>query len=207
MVLPDMETPRTDVGNATYVIDTELSMTEALPSPVKDNHDLIKQIRGRSGLDLKTPRARAPFADRRNVPTKNEFTPLLKSAARNRLIQRDAEAKENGIPQTPAFFKPGYKSETPALPVDSSAVYREDTGSSAGEDGEATPVPPAVSSSNVSTPMPIVSRKGEGVLSDGNLFTLREQEAVRHLYDLSTDWADCYSASGPNRQRKLWSEA
>lgn len=208
MVLPYIETPRSDAGNATYVIDTDLSVAEAFPSPAKDNHDLIKQIRSRSGLDLKTPRARAPFAERRNLPTKNEFTPLLKSATRNRLIQRDTEAKENGVPQTPAVFKPGYKSESPALPVDSSAVYGEDTGSSAGEDGDATPVPPAVSSSAMSTPIPVLPRKGEGVLNDGNLLTLREQEAVCRFQELLIRvQLTATTAPCSNRQREFWSEA
>ncbi|TKA75034.1 hypothetical protein B0A49_02181, partial [Cryomyces minteri] len=132
----------------------------------------------RGGPATKTPRTRNVLGDRRNPPGKPEFTPLLKSATRNRLMGRDQKGKDDGVPQTPAFLKPGYTSNTPSLPVDSSAVmYGEHTGSSADLEDQGTPAPPAPSSSAMSTPIAMPKRKGEGLLNDGNMMSLKEQEA------------------------------
>ena len=83
-----------------------------------------------------------------------------------------------GAPRTPAYLKPGYvEMHTPGLPVNSS-VMDEQTGSSAGAEG--TPVAPNVASSSLmSTPMPVLPPRGEEGRGDqGNVLTLREQEAV-----------------------------
>ena len=138
-------------------------------------------MRNGRGLNLKTPRARNPLADRRNlpnVPRPGEFTPLLKSVAKNNLNRNNIS---KGVPQTPAFLKDGYKgAETPALPgAESSRIYGEETGSLAGDDEDGTPVPQAASSSAQSTPLALPSRDAGGVLTaEGNAMTLREQENV-----------------------------
>ena len=181
-----IDTPRTDAGNATYLTNghniDNLSVEPSFLSPSKKKDDLVSQLRNNRGLPLETPRSRAPFANRRNIPTvpaPGEFTPLLKSAAKNNILRK---GKENGFPHTPAFLKAGYKAtDSPALPVaESSVVYGDDTGSSIGTRDEGTPVPRMVSSSEHSTPLAVLpKRNGEVVLADqGNILTLREQENV-----------------------------
>lgn len=189
-----VETPRTELGDMTRFTAGNLSfsMEQPFPSPSKDPaNDLVRQIksRGASNHQLKTPRARNALLDRKNGPARNEFTPLLKSAARNRFRgHAQTENKENddellnsvlsgNAPATPAYLKADYREvNTPGLPVNSSMFEAEHTGSS---QGEGTPVPPAVASSSLmSTPMPILPQRQGGVIDQGNILTLREQEAV-----------------------------
>jgi len=200
-----VDTPRTDAGDRTHFTAGNLSFSEIqpYPSPSKDPaNNLVNQMRSRNGAHaLKTPRARSALTSVRNPGAKNEFTPLLKSAAHNRFRTstrgsgRYSEEKENttddlvnsmlaagpgGAPQTPAYLKANYREshQTPALPVDSSMLDGEHTGSSMGHSG--TPVPPVVNSSTLmSTPMPVLPPRGEEGRGDqGNVLTLREQEAV-----------------------------
>lgn len=181
-----IETPRTDAGNATYMSNApnfeNFSIENSLLSPLKRKDDLISQMRNGRGLTLKTPRARVPFSDRRNlpgVPGRGEFTPLLQSVAKKNLERNN---KLSGGPETPAFLKASYQGgNTPALPgADVSAAYASDFGSSVLVDGEATPMPQVASSSAQSTPLAALpKRDATGVLTDqGNLMTLREQETV-----------------------------
>ena len=185
----DLETPRTEAGNATFMTNghnlEDFSVENSFIAPAK-NDDLLQHARNGRGLNLKTPRARNPLADRRNlpnVPKTGEFTPLLKSVAKKNFIRGNAA---RGVPQTPAFLKDGYKGgETPALPgTDSSRIYGEETGSLAGGDDENTPVPQVASSSAQSTPLALPQRDAGGVLTaEGNALTLREQENVGLLGD------------------------
>lgn len=179
MAFPVLDTPRTDFGaSVTQAGDLADFTQDSVPSPSKDNNDLLKQIRGMRAPDSRTPRNRAPFTDRRNVPDRrNEFTPLLKSATRNRSILNGA-GKENK-PQTPAGFKDSFRSDGPELPVNSSVILEEDeTGSSA---GNGTPVAPVSSSSAINTPIPALSRRGQNGLEGGNVATLRDQEEVSQI--------------------------
>ena len=181
-----LETPRTDAGNATFVNhghDFEnFSVEHSILSPIKKSEDIVSLMRNERGTTLKTPRARAPLADRRNLPAarkSSEFTPLLQSVTKKNF---ERHGKGNGIPETPAFLKAGYRgNESPALPGgDPSAVYGSDFGSSVlGENGS-TPMPQVSSSSAQSTPLATLpKRDAMGVLNDqGNLMTLREQENV-----------------------------
>jgi len=183
MVAPILDTPRTDLGDLTRfsnAADLDFTVDNSIPSPTKDSNDLLKQIRGMGGPNIRTPRPRAPFMDRRNLPSKNEFTPLLKSATRNRLMHSSGPGKENRNLQTPAGLKASYGVDSPGLPLNSSIMHEELTESSAGDgDGQATTIPPVSSSSALSTPMAVLPRRGEGPLDNGrNLATLREQEAV-----------------------------
>lgn len=187
-----IETPRTDVGNATYLTNgpnfENLSMEKSFLSPSKGKDDLLSQLRNNRGSNLKTPRARAPLLDRRNLPAatgQKEFTPLLKSVGKKNLLRSQAA---NGVPQTPAFLKAGYSShaDSSALPgAESSVVYGDDTGSSVGALEEGTPVPQVASSSAQSTPLAILPRRDAGgVLTEqGNMMTLREQENVSYLIE------------------------
>ena len=183
-----IETPRTD-ADATYMTNghnlENFSIENSLLSPLKRKDDLATQMRNGRGLSLKTPRARVPFADRRNLPTvpnRGEFTPLLQSVARKNL---ERNGKLAAAPETPAFLKASYKGgNSPALPDgEASAVYASDFGSSVLAENDGTPVPQVVSSSAQSTPLATLpKRDAAGVLTDqGNVMTLREQENVRSV--------------------------
>lgn len=184
-----VDTPRTEMGDLTR-FDAEglsFSMEQPFPSPSKDpKNDLLRQMKGRHSSSLKTPRAHNNLVNTRNGPSRNEFTPLLKSAAHNRFRSRENKENDNDLlnsvltgraPATPAYLKPGYvESQTPGLPVNSSIMDHDHTGSS---QGEGTPVPPAVASSSImSTPIPILPQRDGGIVDQGNILTLREQEAV-----------------------------
>lgn len=184
-----VETPRTDAGNATYMSNAHnlenFSVENSFLSPSKSRDDLLSQSRTGRGLSLKTPRSRVPFTDRQNLskaPLRGEFTPLLKSAARNSMLRK---GQRSGAFQTPAFLKAGYhEANIPALPAtEISGLYGDDTGSSVGVDGDGTPVPHIATSSAQSTPLAVLPKPDAGgVLTDqGNLMTLREQENVSAL--------------------------
>lgn len=201
-----VDTPRTEAGDRTHFTAANLSFSEVVgyPSPSKDpNNNLVDQMRSKRGVQaLKTPRARNALSNMRNPAARNEFTPLLKSAAANRFRgtpRRRSDGKENttddlvnsmlaagpgGAPQTPAYLKANYREShnTPALPVDSSMFGGEHTGSSLGHNGTPVAPPPANSSTLMSTPMPVLPPRGEEGRGDqGNVLTLREQEAVSDI--------------------------
>lgn len=187
-----LDTPRTE-ADATYMTNghnlENFSLENSILSPVKQrNGGLIDQMRAGRGISLRTPRARVPFADRRNLPSvpgRGEFTPLLQSVAKKNL-QRNG--KLSGAPETPAFLKASYQgSDSPALPgVDQSGVYGSELGSSVIGDNDGTPIPQVTSSSAQSTPLAVLpKRDAGGVLADqGNVMTLRQQENARRTYKL-----------------------
>lgn len=186
-----IETPRTDAGNATYMTNghdfENFSMEPSLLSPLKRKNDIVSQMRSGRGSSLKTPQARVPLAERRNLPGRTEFTPLLQSVARKKL---ERNGKLGGAPETPAFLKASYQGgDSPALPVgDVSGVYGSDLGSSVLGDrnGDGTPMPQVISSSTQSTPLAVLpKRDAAGVLTDqGSMMTLREQENVRVVINM-----------------------
>lgn len=116
-----------------------------------------------------------------------EFTPLMRSATRNNFLRTQAGGSRAtgvsaaGVPKTPAYLKPGYRSNgnTPGLPtVDATDIYGDDV-----TDDQPTPLPQVVSSSAQSTPLPrLAPRDGGGVLDGQNGLTLREQEKVSYIY-------------------------
>ena len=187
-----INTPATTAGDATYLTNglgrlDELSPEKSFAAPSKNN-DLITQLQKsrKNGVSLKTPRAsqRDPLRLLPNGPVgRSEFTPLMKSVTKNNL--RRASAKKFGVPDTPAFLKENYSMNgaTPGLPtmVDDSQILPENTTSSAGEAMNEPPIPQNISSSVNSTPLAqLPGRDGRGgVLGDGNIMTLREQENVR----------------------------
>ncbi|KFZ21776.1 hypothetical protein V502_02905 [Pseudogymnoascus sp. VKM F-4520 (FW-2644)] len=179
-----LDTPRTAIGDATYLNnpDFDISEEQSFQSPSKDNNNLVQQLQnGRRGINLKTPRSRAPFGDRRNTNNNGfggEFTPLLKSATRNNALKL---GKENGVPRTPAFLRPGgldniAEDLSPVPNMDS--TYADDSRNASYASG--TPIPQIDSSSLASTPLAMLPRRPEGanVLQDGNQLSLREQENV-----------------------------
>lgn len=187
-----IDTPQTTAGDKTYLTNgldrlDELSPEKSFASPSKDN-DLLRQIqmtRKGNGLDIKTPRAGGRAA-LRTLPNgalpKGEFTPLMKSVAKKNLMRR-ASGRGSALLETPAGLANGYKSngQTPALPRgDLSQLYNDNTSSSVGDDAHATPLPQVATSSSQSTPLAqLPGRDGHGgVVGDGNLMTLREQEHV-----------------------------
>ena len=180
-----IDTPRTE-GDATYLTNghnlENFSVENSFLSPLKGKNDLASHMRNGRGVSLKTPRARIPFTDRRNLPAapgRGEFTPLLQSVAKKNL---ERSSKINGAPETPAFLKASYKGgNSPALPgAEVSGVYGSDFGSSVLGDSDGTPVPQIASSSAQSTPLAVLPKRDTtGVLNDqGNVMTLREQENV-----------------------------
>ena len=176
-----IETPQTEAGNATYLSNgiPDFSME---PSFVEDVGHRFRGNSSRSGLV--TPGARRPLMDRRNAPGRTEgveFTPLLKSVARTTLARHTSG--QNAVPPTPAVLKAGYQStgNSPALPLDATALNGGDTESSFDqEDVGATTVPPASSSSIPPTPLATLPESDRGaVIADGRkMMTLREQENV-----------------------------
>ncbi len=180
-----IETPRSEASNLTFLNNAhkidDLSIENSFQAPAGAENDLLKQLRSnRRGLDLRTPRSRAPFAERHNLPTaptQNEFTPLMKSVTKKNLLRNGSR---NGVPDTPLFLKPGFKSivESPALPApEMSGMYGDETGSSLTEQAQGTPLPEAPSSSAQSTPLAALpKRDGGGLFADGA--TLKEQENV-----------------------------
>ena len=184
-----VDTPRTDAGNATFTTNQHnadsFSKENSLLSPVKrrGNDDLLLSMRnGRGNVNLKTPGARMPLADRRNIPAipaRQEFTPLLHSVAKKNL---ERSKKLKGAPDTPAFLKGSLQgSDSPALPIaDASALYGSELGSSIMIENGSTPIPQVTSSSAQSTPLATLpKRDAAGMLNEqGNLMTLREQENV-----------------------------
>jgi hypothetical protein len=177
-----VETPRTEVGDRTRFGEPSLSELPSFVAPAGADN-LLNVVRNQRSTAFATPSARVPLANRnRNAQTKNEFTPLLKSAAKNRLAMRDPEAKENhGVLATPAALKPGYNFDSPGMPEASSLM---DSSMSL----DHTPVGLAESSSAMSTPIALPQRGEMGMGGDGgNVLTLREQEAVSNSIKSSTD--------------------
>ncbi|KAG8426399.1 hypothetical protein J3459_008172 [Metarhizium acridum] len=177
-----LETPRTNVGDATYLSRqpdfADISQEASFQSPGKDG-DFFQQLRnGRSnGVSLRTPRQRGPLADRRNLPQnlgEAEFTPMLKFSARRNARKN---GKENGTTalNAPALDRIDEDDMTPIPRVDSS-VY---LGSRSQSFLDNT-LPQLESSSVASTPLAMQPRRGgdKGPLQDGNQLSLREQENV-----------------------------
>ncbi|KAM4057956.1 centrosomal targeting protein [Hirsutella rhossiliensis] len=174
-----LDTPRTNIGDATYLPEfADVSQEASFQSPGKDGN-LLQQLRnGRSnGLNLRTPRQRGPLADRRNLPPSvggAEFTPLLKSATRNSVRRY---GKENGaaVQNTPVLNKIDEDDMTPIPRVDTS-VYLGSRNQSYLDNT----LPQVDSSSVASTPAAMQPRRGrdKGPLQDGNQLSLREQENV-----------------------------
>ena len=202
-----IETPRTDAGNATYMTNghdfENFSVEPSLLSPLKRKDDIVAHMRNGRGMSLNTPRARVPLADRRNLPGRTEFTPLLQSVARKRL---ERNGKVGGAPETPAFLKASYQGgDSPVLPRgDVSGVYGSDLGSSMVGDGEGTPMPQVASSSAQSTPLAVLpKRDAAGVLADqGNMMTLREQDNVSAIASPTRMNADVRSRSSTKLRRR-----
>jgi hypothetical protein len=163
-----LETPRTEVGDMTRFTANDLSFSreDSFQAPAgRDN--LFKQMSA-----TRTPRN--PLANIRNPNAKNEFTPMLKSATTNRT--RQVNGLLNGKPTTPAAMKPGFQMSNTPLP-EASTFDMQSSSFADSIDGR-TPVPDT-SSSAMSTPMALPRRaEGEMDAGNGNVLTLREQEAV-----------------------------
>ena len=181
-------------------------------SPIKKREDIISLMRNEKGTSLKTPRARFPLADRRNVPIvpkQAEFTPLLQSVTKKNF---ERSRKRKSGPETPAFLRNGNdENRSPALPAaDASAMYGSDFGSSVLGNSGSTPIPQVASSSAQSTPLAALpKRDATGVVNDqGNLMTLREQENVRLFYVLGLrTFSDTCLDHRQGRERKFRAEA
>jgi hypothetical protein len=172
MAPPFVNTPRTDVNETLISPAKRFGFDSEIASFVAPtNGDQLYTNNGGRGAFM-TPGGRAPLARRRNLNAKPEFTPLLKSAAKNRMF-RDGIGKENPDVDS-SRLKMSVTASSPAFPdhsemVDSSSLTNMDH----------TPVIHE-SSSSMSTPIPALPQKGElGLNGDGNILTLKEQEAVR----------------------------
>ncbi|KAF5677219.1 myosin heavy chain [Fusarium heterosporum] len=176
-----LDTPRTNIGDATYLGQPDfgdITQEASFQSPPKDGN-LLQQLRnGRSGgINLRTPRQRGPLADRRNLPPSvggAEFTPLLKSATRNS-VRRFGKENGNAVPNTPALDKIDEGDLTP-VPRGDTSIYLGSRNQSYLENT----IPEVDTSSVTSTPLAVSRRRGgeKGPLQDGNQLSLREQENV-----------------------------
>ncbi|KAF4456595.1 hypothetical protein F53441_1339 [Fusarium austroafricanum] len=176
-----LDTPRTNIGDATYLGQpdfADITQEASFHSPPKDGN-LLQQLRnGRSnGINLRTPRQRGPLADRRNLPPSvggAEFTPLLKSATRNS-VRRFGKENGTAVPNTPALDKIDESDLTP-VPRGDTSIYLGSRNQSYMENT----IPEVDTSSATSTPLAVPRRKGgdKGPLQDGNQLSLREQENV-----------------------------
>lgn len=103
---------------------------------------------------------------------KAEFTPLMKSVAKNNISKRlSASARRHGVP-TPGA--------TPGLPLprmDETNIESQHTSSSVGRN-DYTPMPQNLSSSVAGTPLAQLPARDGAVVNDGNVMTLREQENI-----------------------------
>jgi hypothetical protein len=160
-------TPQTEVGDTTrYQAELSFSREESFQAPAgRDN--LFKQMGG-----ARTPRK--PLATLRNANARTEFTPMLKSATANRT--RQVNNLLPGKLTTPAALKPGFNMSNTPLPE--ASMFDVQSSSFAESVDGRTPVPD-ISSSAMSTPMALPRRaEGEMDNGNGNVLTLREQEAV-----------------------------
>jgi len=173
---PYISTPQaSEASILTKTIDNldSLSPEKSFNVPAR-GADLISQMRSAKGrgMNLKTPRTggRDPL---RLLPNDNqgrsEFTPLMRSVTKNNIARR-LSSKKPGAAYTPrlSLLNPG----------DLSTFDPENTSSSAGNLADDTPVPHQASSAQ-STPLAqLPTRDGGGLVSDGNMMTLREQENI-----------------------------
>lgn len=126
---------------------------------------------------LRTPRAGTqPLGQlvngNRGRAAKPEFTPLMKSVAKNNISKKlSASARRHGVP-TPGA--------TPGLPLprmDDTNLESQHTSSSIGRN-DYTPMPQNLSSSVAGTPLAQLPARDGAVVSDGNMMTLKEQENI-----------------------------
>ncbi|EJT75264.1 tropomyosin-1 alpha chain [Gaeumannomyces tritici R3-111a-1] len=177
-----LDTPRTNLGDATYLNgqhDLDLSEEVSFQSPSKDANVLQQLRNGGKASSLRTPRGnkRAPFSERHNLPAGiagPEFTPLLKSATRRSAARR--RGKEN-VASTPTGLLARIDEDLSPIPTVDNSVFGASRGtpSFVGR----TPVPQVDSDSTVTTPMVMKRRNmGKSPLHDKNQLSLREQEGV-----------------------------
>ncbi|KAG9790839.1 hypothetical protein KCU88_g1181, partial [Aureobasidium melanogenum] len=159
----------------------KMSPEKSFAAPTQPG-DLVSQMKDAKGhgMNLKTPRAGAPRDPLRLLPNVNqrrsEFTPIMASVTKNNIARR-LSSKKSSSHNTPAYFS----SRTPANRrlSDLSRLDGENTSSSAGNTVDNTPMPQQPSSSALSTPIAQFSgRNMGGLVNDGNMMTLREQEGV-----------------------------
>lgn len=151
----------------------EFSEIDSFRAP-EGRDNLFKQMGGARQRIMATPRN--PLATLRQPNARNEFTPLMKSATANRTRQVNGLLK-GGI-ATPAAMKPSFElSGTPLPEASTFDVMNSSTMSDSAVNGR-TPVPDNLSSSAMSTPMALPRRGQEALDGNGNVLTLREQEAV-----------------------------
>ncbi|ETI24982.1 hypothetical protein G647_04352 [Cladophialophora carrionii CBS 160.54] len=143
------------------------------------NLDLLSQMKNikNQGASLKTPRLSLRDPLRlvpKGNPARSEFTPLMQSATKKNMARRLSSRKPSA---TPSYLRDG---RTPGARLsDLSHLASEHTTSSAGNALDNTPMPQQISSSAHSTPLAqLPGRDAAGLVNDGNMMTLREQESI-----------------------------
>ncbi|KAI9834453.1 MAG: hypothetical protein M1826_002607 [Phylliscum demangeonii] len=181
MASSDLDTPRTVTGNATFTSNAGLdfSLEPSFMSPSKERRMAAQRVDSKANASPnKTPTGRHPLAERRNGPagpstTQAEFTPLLRSVVKTNMLNQ--HAKRAGVPDTPAFLRPGYRDNNPppALPEISPAMYGD-----AGSSWMEASILPQVVSTTDSSPLGVLPMgEDTAVLADGkNTMALREQD-------------------------------
>ena len=188
---PDyIDTPRSGIENTPQANGLDrldaLSPEKSFVAPQKGK-DLIPGLHNGRGIGLQTPRAggRDPL---RLLPNgrnpKAEFSVLMGSVTKKNHLRRISTARTGA--QTPSFLDSQVASNrnTPALPRigQNSQIWEDKTGSSAEETANESHMPQMIGSSSANTPLATLpARDGRGgVVGDGNIMTLREQEKVLH---------------------------
>lgn len=172
MVGPFIGTPKPDATTTSFNSEdfdglNQLGIEASFVAPQKN--DILS--RGRRQYDLATPRGgRGPLQLLPNGaqarPGRAEFTPLMKSAAKNNMSKKLSMSarRKTTIPDTPGMALPRLEESM----VSNSSATRNDY----------TPMPQQVSSSVASTPLAQLPARDGAVVNDGNVMTLREQEGI-----------------------------
>ena len=167
----------TDASRISNALDLpNMSPEKSFHAP-NENRDLVSQMKNikNQGIGLKTPHG-GPRDPLRLVPNgKSEFTPFLGSATKGNIARRLSSRKSS---VTPSYLRDG-RTPARARASDLSHLGGENTSSSAGHALDNTPMPQQIGSSAQSTPLiQLAGRDGAGLVTEGNIMTLREQESI-----------------------------
>lgn len=178
---PQTTLEQTDLNDGIDVLD-RMSPEKSFVSPSK-GRDLLSKAR--RGISLTTPHGgRNPL---RLLPNgsvnKREFSPMMGSAGKKNRVPRSSTKR--GV-ATPSFLRNSMShGNSPALPPlgEQSQIYDDGTTNSAPEVVNVSQMPQMVSSSVASTPLAALPyRDGrDGVVGDGNIMSLRDQEKVSYM--------------------------
>lgn len=187
-------TPRTEVGNATYLRD--FSQEASFEAPKLSSGDLLKQLR--NNKPAATPQLRSVFGDRTNKPRAplGEFTPMLKSAVRPNPLRHNPSSRKQPVHRSPGKRRFDHSAiyESPHLPTGSSKIYEDATGSSRGIDAKDLDNQARFRRSlNASTPLQRIADESMVHVGEEQKLTLKDQESVGLSFDVPLRLTDGHS--------------